>query len=133
MFRSGLSRSAAGTKQSMLRSILPPKVTAKRANGPRSCPAHRAWVRKHHCSVPGCLKLPIECAHVRRGTDGGTGLKPSDRWVISLCSKHHVEQHRLGEQTFEKKYELDLVDLAETFARRSPQRSKLVLLVQKQV
>jgi hypothetical protein len=70
--------------------------------------------------------LPIECAHVRRGTDGGVALKPSDRWVISLCVKHHMEQHRLGEQTFETKYGLDLVELAQTFASRSPQRTKLL-------
>lgn len=106
---------------------LPPKVAAKRANGSRSCPAHRAWVRKHHCSVSGCLALPIECAHVRRGTDGGTGLKPSDRWVVSLCTSHHMEQHRLGELKFEKKYGLDLIELAESFASRSPQRFKLVM------
>ena len=112
---------------------LPPRVAVKNANGSRSCPAHRAWVRKHHCSVPGCLALPIECAHVRRGTDGGTGLKPSDRWVVSLCAKHHMEQHRIGERAFERKYGLDLFELAEAFARRSPQRPKLALLAQEQV
>ena len=87
---------------------------------PRSCPAHRAWVRKHHCSVPGCLGAPIECAHVRTGTDGGAGLKPSDRWCISLCARHHAEQHRIGERRFEQKHALCLVELAELFARRSP-------------
>ena len=101
---------------------LPPKVMAMRDGRPRSCPTHRAWVRKHHCSVPGCLVLPIECAHVRRGTDGGTSLKPSDRWSISLCADHHREQHGLGEATFEQKYGLDLVELAKALAERSPSR-----------
>src|SRR5436305_15342556 len=50
----------------------------------RTCAAHRAWVRRHRCSVPGCRNLPIECAHVRGGTDGGLGVKPSDKWTISL-------------------------------------------------
>lgn len=63
---------------------------------------------------------------MRRGTDGGIALKPSDRWVISLCVHHHMEQHRLGELTFEKKYGLDLVELAETYARRSPHRLRLI-------
>ena len=85
-----------------------------------SCPAHRAWVRKHHCCVPDCRRLPIECAHVRGGTDGGMALKPSDRWVISLCSQHHQEQHRIGENRFEKKYDLDLAALAKRFAELSP-------------
>lgn len=92
----------------------------------RNCPAHRGWVRRHHCCVPGCLRQPIECAHVRSGTDGGTGLKPSDRWVISLCSEHHREQHRIGEAAFEHRYSIDLYELALEFTRRSPHVGKLL-------
>lgn len=111
----------------MRRGTLPPKVMVPRLeNETRSCPAHRAWVRRHHCSVPGCTSLPIECAHVRRGTDGGIALKPSDRWVISLCACHHMEQHRLGERRFEAKYQIDLLELALVFASRSPHRFKLM-------
>ena len=86
----------------------------------RCCPAHRAWVRRHHCCVRGCDRLPIECAHVRTGTDGGAGLKPSDRWCISLCRLHHAEQHRIGEARFETRHGICLIDIAELFARRSP-------------
>ena len=91
----------------------------------RECPSHRAWVRRHHCCVPGCLNIPIECAHIRRGTDGGVGLKPSDRWTVSLCTAHHAEQHRMGEDSFERRYALDLRWLATTFASRSPHRYRL--------
>jgi hypothetical protein len=91
----------------------------------RSCAAHRAWVRRHRCSVPSCRKLPIECAHVRDGTDGGLGLKPSDRWTISLCVFHHREQHMIGEHRFAAKYDLNLTELAKEFAERSPVRSRL--------
>lgn len=91
----------------------------------RDCSAHRAWVRRHHCSVPGCDRLPIECAHVRGRTDGGTGLKPSDQWAVSLCRLHHAEQHRIGEGGFEKRYGIDLLELAAAFARRSPHWKKL--------
>jgi hypothetical protein len=52
-------------------------------------------------------------------------LKPSDRWVISLCRQHHQEQHRLGEISFARRYGLDLVELAMEFARRSPHAPKL--------
>lgn len=52
-------------------------------------------------------------------------LKPSDRWVISLCSYHHREQHHLGEDQFERRYRIDLMGLAEEFARQSPHRLKL--------
>ena len=91
---------------------------ARRHHG--TCAAHRAWVRKHCCSVRGCRGLPIECAHVRNGTDGGLGLKPSDKWTISLCRSHHLEQHELGEPAFEARYELNLRHLAKEFAQRSP-------------
>jgi len=101
---------------------LPPLRAAQHPRGrdARACPAHRAWVRRHRCSVLGCLAGPIECAHVRRGTDGGQGLKPSDRYTISLCRDHHAEQHRIGEAGFEKRYDIDLMALAEAFARKSP-------------
>jgi hypothetical protein len=97
---------------------LKPKPPRERVK--RSCPGHRAWVRRHDCSVRGCRRGPIECAHVRSGTDGGAGLKPSDKWTISLCEFHHREQHRVGEKAFEKTYSIDLRLLAEEFARRSP-------------
>jgi hypothetical protein len=63
---------------------------------------------------------PIECAHVRTRTNGGLSLKPSDRWVISLCAGHHQEQHAIGERAFECRYGLDLRAIAEEFTRRSP-------------
>ena len=106
--------------------LLPDRIKkAKAGKDLRLNPAHRAWVRKHHCCVPGCQRLPIECAHVRSGTDGGTGLKPSDCWVVSLCRNHHEEQHRLGEAQFEIKYAVDLRALATQFAKLSPHRKSL--------
>jgi len=105
---------------------LPSRLTLHRATKlQRTCPGHRAWVRRHQCSVANCRRRPIECAHVRRGTDGGVALKPSDRWCVSLCAFHHAEQHRLGERRFEAKYDLDLAALAIQFAVHSPYRSKI--------
>jgi hypothetical protein len=62
-------------------------------------------------------------------TDGGIGLKPSDRWVISLCAQHHQEQHRVGEREFERRYGIELSSLAEEFARRSPHRHELKMFI----
>jgi hypothetical protein len=94
----------------------------------REYPAHKAWVRKHVCSVPGCPSDLIEAAHVRKGLpegeQAGMGEKPHDRWCIALCSAHHKEQHAIGEQTFAAKYGLDLVALAKAFAKESPHRVK---------
>lgn len=95
---------------------------SQRAGSTRSFPGHRAWVRGHGCSVRGCESDSIECAHVRGGTDGAAGLKPSDFWTVSLCTEHHAEQHRLGERSFARRYGLDLLVLAREFARRSPHR-----------
>jgi hypothetical protein len=104
----------------------PDRLPRESRNGvSRRSAAHRAWVRQHRCSIHRCSALPIECAHVRCGTDGGMGLKPSDCWCISLCKAHHVEQHAMGEPAFEAKYGLDLRALALEFARRSPHRHLL--------
>lgn len=59
-------------------------------------------------------------AHVRRGTDGGTSLKPSDSWVLPLCHPHHLEQHQVGERTFAQRHGLDLKAEAEATWARSP-------------
>lgn len=88
------------------------------------CPSHLAWVRKHRCCVPECTMMPIEAAHVRTGTTGGVGMKPDDSFVISLCSMHHREQHRIGERAFEQTYEIDMIALAAEFFSKSPHRMK---------
>ncbi len=83
------------------------------------CSAHLKFVRSYQCCVPGCQGMPIEAAHVRTGTDGGTGLKPSDCWVVSLCRDHHAEQHRIGETAFEAAYSISLKAIASEFAASS--------------
>ncbi len=87
-------------------------------------PAHLKWIRTHHCCVPGCKNVPIEAAHVRTGTDGGMGMKPSDSWSISLCAPHHHQQHNIGEADFERVYGIDMKALAAEFTSKSPHRSK---------
>jgi len=67
----------------------------------------------------------IECAHVRTGTDGGTGIKPSDKWTISLCKDCHAHQHEMGESTFEIFYGIDMKALAQAFYKASPHKGKL--------
>nr|WP_089221010.1 hypothetical protein [Sphingomonas laterariae] len=68
---------------------------------------------------------PIEFAHVRRGTGGGMGMKPSDRHGISLCRTCHARQHLIGEAAFEAETGLDLRAMADAYARKSPHWSKL--------
>lgn len=86
----------------------------------RSTP-HLQWVRGHVCAVEDdeCAGK-IEAAHVRKGSDGGMGVKPSDHFVIPLCQHHHAEQHRIGEPAFEQRYGISMHRIAGELARRSP-------------
>lgn len=86
--------------------------------------AHRDWVRAHFCSVPGCQLMPIEVAHVNMAANRGLSRKASDACVVSLCRDHHAESHR-GERTFERRYGIKLMALAQEFYRKSPHRTKL--------
>lgn len=108
---------------------LPPRIRAdKEPKVKRRCPSHTGWVGEFACSVPGCDGRPIEVAHVRHGTNGGMGVKPTDDWVISLCQSHHSEQHRIGEPRFDAQHGISMVELARAFARKSPHRAKLMKL-----
>lgn len=106
--------------------MLPPRIKNKsdKADKGKRSPAHRAWVRGHHCAVPGCQQMPIECAHIRRSNNSGMGFKPSDAFTVALCKEHHAESHT-GERTFEARHGIDLMQLAEAFYRASPHRNKL--------
>lgn len=89
------------------------------------CPGHLKWIRGFDCSASNWLcKSAIEAAHVRTGTDGGTGMKPSDCWTIPLCRYHHAEQHDLGEWLFEKKYDINMKRIAEQLWALSPHGKK---------
>lgn len=106
--------------------MLPKRIRADKApKVKRRCPSHTKWVGEFSCCVPGCAGRPIEVAHVRTGTNGGMGLKPTDDWTISLCQEHHSEQHRLGEGPFECEHKIDMKALAREFAKASPHKQKL--------
>ena len=86
----------------------------------REWPRHRAFLRRHHCVVPGCMAEPIEVSHIRNAANAGTALKPHDAFAVSMCCSHHGEYHRDGHLTFERRHRLDLTAIAAEFARRSP-------------
>jgi hypothetical protein len=72
---------------------------------------HLAFVRQLPCVACG-KAAPSEAAHVRTGTDGGTGMKPSDRYALSLCADCHARQHRIGELTFWSVLRIDPLNVA---------------------
>ena len=72
---------------------------------------HLAFVRQLPCVACG-KAAPSDAAHVRTGTDGGTGIKPGDRYAVPLCAACHAKQHRVGELTFWSTLRLDPVNVA---------------------
>ncbi len=108
---------------------LPRRIPKKGNRSERwKSPAHCTFVRSHECIVSGCTRRPIEVAHVRIGNVGGIGRKPSDYYTVSLCGGldgHHAESHRIGDQSFQKKYGLDLRALADEFAAASPKAMQI--------
>ncbi len=54
----------------------------------RKNPKHRKFINSLPCAT--CNETPpSECSHIRRRTDGGTGLKPSDMYTIPQCRSCH--------------------------------------------
>ena len=72
---------------------------------------HLTFVRQLPCVVCG-RAAPSEAAHVRSGSDGGAGIKPSDRYTLSLCRDCHALQHQFGELTFWSTIRIDPLNVA---------------------
>lgn len=102
---------------------LPPRIRQplKEAKLKRRFPAHQKWVRGHKCVLwkTGNCVGPITFFHVDRAGYKGVSIKVPDWFGLSMCQDHHNE-YGLGPTTFEEKYKMDLVALAEEFALRSP-------------
>ncbi len=97
----------------------------------REWPKHRKWLRSHECVVSvsstfwfnGFCAGMVEVSHIRTAANSGTGIKPHDSSAVPMCSSHHSEYHRIGAETWEKKYALDLARLAAEFTAKSPDQA----------
>jgi hypothetical protein len=64
---------------------------------------HLAFVRQLPCIVCGD-DVSVEACHVRYGDphagkpSTGMAEKPSDRWTVPLCGRHHRSQHQRSER-----------------------------------
>ena len=102
---------------SLIRYTLPasriPRAVARAKPKPdlRKRTQHLTFVRQLPCVVCG-RAAPSEAAHVRSGSDGGAGLKLSDRDTVSLCSECHALQHQFGELTFWSTVRIDPLNVA---------------------
>ena len=90
-----------------------PHVVTRRKSKPdlRRRVQHLAFVRQLPCVACG-KAAPSEAAHVRIGTDGGTGMKPGDRYAVPLCTACHAKQHWIGELTFWSALRIDPLNVA---------------------
>ena len=77
------------------------------------------YIRSQPCCL--CGGIDADAAHIRVGSinDGkretGMGEKPSDRWAVPLCRRHHREQHSMNEMEFWLSYGIDPFALAMHF------------------
>ena len=95
------------------RTVLRPKPRPD----PRRAAKHLAFLRELPCIACGA-QPPCQAAHVRKGTDGGIGTKPSDKFALPLCGPSggsegcHTKQHHTGEVSFWSALGIDAVDTA---------------------
>ena len=72
---------------------------------------HRDWISTLPCLACAAAP-PSQCAHGRSSGDGGTGMKPGDRFTVPLCAECHNRQHQVGELAFWSALGIDPVDQA---------------------
>jgi hypothetical protein len=90
-----------------------PRVMARSKSRPdfRRRGQHLAFVRQLPCVACG-QAAPSEAAHVRSGSDAGSGIKPSDRYSLPLCTECHALQHQFGELRFWSVLRIDPLNVA---------------------
>ncbi len=107
----------------LLRRISKPKARSGRWKSQ----SHLTHVRKHAC-VACDASAPIEAAHVRLGSDGGLGRKPSDWFAVPLCGGPqgcHQRQHAMGEGSFWRMVGKDPQAVIAELIRTSPKRREI--------
>lgn len=99
-------------------------MTELRQRQPREKDArHLDFIRSQPCCI--CGGIDVEAAHIRTSAINlgkrptGGAEKPSDKWVLPLCNRHHAEQHKMNEMAFWKKYGIDPFMLAITLKERA--------------
>jgi len=70
---------------------------------------HLNFIRKQPCFISG---QKSQACHIRLLTDGGTGLKPSDFYVLNFSYMYHKMQSDIGEARFYKKFNINPFILA---------------------
>lgn len=93
---------------------------AKRSSRWRS-QSHLGHVRKHACCVCDS-EVNIQAAHLRIGTDGSMGAKPSDYFATPMCGQCHNTSHTVGEVTWWHSVGKEPMTIIEELIKTSPKR-----------
>jgi len=79
--------------------------------------AYRDYIRSNPCAIAvrlssfaECL-FKVQCCHVKHAGMGGTYV-PDHGNLWPGCGGHHQEQHNSGVDTFQRKYDINLCDVA---------------------
>lgn len=92
--------------------ITRPVATGKRKPNQRRAVAHLSFVREIGICLACGAERHCQAMHIRNRTDGGVGLRPSDRFSVPGCSECHARQHRDGEITFWGRVGIDPINVA---------------------
>lgn len=72
---------------------------------------HLEYIRSLPCCI--CGGIDTEAAHIRTASlehgkqHTGMAEKPSDKWALPLCNRHHREQHTMSELKFWEMHGID--------------------------
>lgn len=75
---------------------------------------YKAWIHECPCPIKGTI--PVDMHHVIGLR--GMGEKASDFGAVPLDHELHMEYHNIGHETFEKKYNVNFLELAYNYFHR---------------
>jgi hypothetical protein len=73
-----------------------------------------SWLRRLPCCVSGKSGL-THVHHVRTKRNCCAGRKPDDRFGIPMSPDLHLMGHRIGWETFERRFKVDLLEMAKYY------------------
>lgn len=100
---------------------------------------HRKLIQTLPCCVPGCGVVGCHPHHLKHGPaaeERGTGMKATDRWLVPLCSFHHMYGVEIDGRTkrteakwFRDHGVTEPIELAASLFAASPDRGRMVRIV----
>lgn len=106
----------------------PRKKNSGKQNEGKRFPGHLAWLRGRPCILEGrhghACEGRMEAMHVDHAGGKGVSMKVSDVHAVPACSEAHRLYHQYGARTWERTWNINLVEAAKQYAKASPHRHK---------